>query len=187
MRKDVTINVDTKTSNLVIDGSPVFGISGENLQGRLIFKLSEPIIGTGWLLIQHKDEINQIILNSNDDYSEYSTYILSSLLKAGSTDIQLYITEDENENGIPVFKSIRTHFVVAESIEITGEEPDDYTNWFDTISNKIAELDSAEKVRQKNEEARIERFKEFEKVIETFEKYNYLISEEEEIYGTDKN
>lgn len=141
MRKDILIKVNTKTSRVDLP-TDVVGITGENLQGKLIFQLDEFINGTADLLV-HQEYDN----TSYDGFIEmeregnlYTLEIKNSLLKGWKIDLQLRITEAEKDTHIPVFKSNKFFLKVEPTLNDTGEIPDEYPSWIETANAKINEI-----------------------------------------------
>ncbi len=141
MRKDVIINIDVLNKDTNLNDTFSIGISGENLQGNLIFKLSEPIIGIGWLLIEYENTTSYIRLDNNITYDSYYVVIKNTLLNEGITKVQLRITETENQYGVPVFKSSIKYLTVSDGINAILEEPDEYPSWLDQANSKILQID----------------------------------------------
>ena len=163
MRKDININLDVMKSNSSENEYNV-GIHGENLQGNIVFELSEKVEGIGYLQIQKNDEIENILMSNDEYYTKYYVPIKSALLDAENFRFQLRITEPENENGIPVFLSPIYIAYVGEDIG-NIVEPEEYPTWLDTANSKIMEINEAigkvsdvytsEIERRKNESQRI--------------------------------
>lgn len=163
MRKDININLDVTKSNSSENEYNV-GIHGENLQGNIVFELSEKVEGIGYLQIQKNDKIENILMSNDEYYTKYYVPIKSALLDAENFRFQLRITEPENENGIPVFLSPIYIAYVGEDIG-NIVEPEEYPTWLDTANSKIMEINEAigkvsdvytsEIERRKNESQRI--------------------------------
>lgn len=141
--KDLNVIVDESTS-LVYPDKKTIGNEYENLQGKIIFKFKKEFInGIGWLEMKLPDGTAGF-LNLTKENEEYSLPIKSSLLKnQGKIYMQLRITEDENENGIPVFKSNIFYVEVKESLNVTDEIPDQYESWLDVANEKLLEFETA--------------------------------------------
>lgn len=141
--KNLNVIVDESTS-LVYPDKKTIGNEYENLQGNIVFKFKKEFInGIGWLEMKLPDGTTGF-LNLTKENEEYSLPIKSSLLKnQGKIFMQLRITEDENENGIPVFKSNIFYVEVKESLNVTDEIPDQYQSWIDIANEKLLEFEKA--------------------------------------------
>ena len=163
MRKDILIKVNTKTSRIDLP-TDFIGITGENLQGKLKFQLDNFIDGVGVLLIHQEYESSSLGEIENHDYfvelekedNLYTLDIKDSLLKGWKVDLQLKITEPENESGVPVFKSNKFFLKVEQTIAGDTEIPDEYPSWLDTANAKIIEMD--EKIAELDEDVASGRF-----------------------------
>lgn len=136
MKKDIVIMVDEKTS-MIYKKVSVLGINNENLQGSIIFKFNENFVdGTAWLEYERNDEKGYILMSKVND-----TYVLpikQSLLSVqGKIYMQLRITQSEDTNGIPVFKSNRFYLEVKEAINSTTSIKDDYPDIMDILNTKL--------------------------------------------------
>ncbi len=150
---DVIINVsnDTATVDCKIK---YLGNQHQNLQNKLKFKFEGEVIeGIAWLEYEI-DNVKKYALMER--YEEgYQIDIKSCLLISDYVNVDLKITQEENPNGIPIFVSNIKLFEVKKTINATEKEPpEEYPNWKDVISSKLAEFENAEKVRNENEEAR---------------------------------
>ena len=136
MKKDIVIMVDEKTS-MIYKKVSVLGINNENLQGSIIFKFNENFVdGTAWLEYERNDEKGYILMSKVND-----TYVLpikQSLLSVqGKIYMQLRITQSEDTNGIPVFKSNKFYLEVKEAINSTTSIKDDYPDIMDILNTKL--------------------------------------------------
>lgn len=136
MKKDIVIMIDEKTS-MVYKKVSVLGINNENLQGSIIFKFNENFVdGTAWLEYERNDEKGYILMSKVND-----TYVLpikQSLLSVqGKIYMQLRITQSEDTNGIPVFKSNKFYLEVKEAINSTTIIKDDYPDIMDILNTKL--------------------------------------------------
>lgn len=101
--KDKKIKV--ADNSMIYFDDKVLGIDGENLQGKIIFYFENFKNGVAWLEFEKENGIKKYI-PMNKVNETYEVEIKPSLLSDTSIIyLQLRITEDENENGIPVFKS----------------------------------------------------------------------------------
>lgn len=81
----------------------------------------------------------------------YTLEIKSSLLsQAGYIYMQLRITQDENVNGIAVFKSKKFYVEVLNAINATATIEDDYPNIIDIVNTKQDKLTAGENITIKD-------------------------------------
>lgn len=81
----------------------------------------------------------------------YTLEIKSSLLsQAGYIYMQLRITQDENVNGIPVFKSKKFYVEVLNAINATATIEDDYPSIIDIVNTKQDKLIVGENITIKD-------------------------------------
>lgn len=122
---------------MIILDKTILGISGENLQGKIIFNFEEFVDGVAWLEIE-KETGKKGYIQMTKENETYTLEIKSSLLnQAGYIYMQLRITQDENVNGIPVFKSKKFYVEVLNAINATATIEDDYPNIIDIVNNKL--------------------------------------------------
>lgn len=122
---------------MIILDKTILGISGENLQGKIIFNFEEFVDGVAWLEIE-KENGEKGYIQMTKENETYTLEIKSSLLsQAGYIYMQLRITQDENVNGIPVFKSKKFYVEVLNAINATATIEDDYPNIIDIVNNKL--------------------------------------------------
>lgn len=135
--KDIVIKIDRKTSQVFLN-KKVLGISGENLQGNLIFEFIDDFVdGLAWLELEIGQTKGYLALIKEDN--SYKLPILSSLLaNKGNITMQLRITENEDANGIPIFKSNMFYLEVKEAINSVKEIMEEYPNWFEQVNEKIS-------------------------------------------------
>ena len=136
INKDINIKV-LSNSMVILNDKTVLGISGENLQGKIIFNFEEFIDGVAWLEIE-KENGEKGYIQMTKENETYTLEIKSSLLnQAGYIYMQLRITQDENVNGIPVFKSKKFYVEVLNAINATATIEDDYPSIIDIVNNKL--------------------------------------------------
>jgi hypothetical protein len=171
--RDVIITA--QTDGYSIDNpNNILGISGENLQGKIIFK-PEPFID-GVCRMHIADEGSIEMKKENNCYT---LPIKSSLLKE-SFNFCIKITENETEEGIPKFSTRILKMQVLETIEDNTEIPDQYPTWIETFDSKIAEMQKLEETitaneedRKKAEDERNETLQEtVDKILDMTEEYN---------------
>lgn len=135
INKDLKIKV--LSNSMIILDKAVLGISGENLQGKIIFNFEEFVDGVAWLEIE-KETGEKGYIQMTKKNETYILEIKSSLLnKSGYIYMQLRITQDENVNGIAVFKSKKFYVEVLNAINATATIEDDYPNIIDIVNNKL--------------------------------------------------
>lgn len=124
----------------------VLGIDGENLQGKIIFYFENFKNGVAWLEFEKEDGTKKYI--PMDKVNEtYEVEIKPSLLSDTSIIyLQLRITEDENENGIPVFKSKKFYMNILDSINATSTIEEDYPDILDVLNNKQDKLKAGKNI-----------------------------------------
>lgn len=138
INKDLKIKV--LSNSMIILDKAVLGISGENLQGKIIFNFEEFVDGVAWLEIE-KETGEKGYIQMTKENETYILEIKSSLLnKSGYIYMQLRITQDENVNGIAVFKSKKFYVEVLNAINATATIEDDYPNIIDIVNTKQDKL-----------------------------------------------
>lgn len=160
MRKDIQINVNSET-NQVLRNNETLGISTENLQGKIIFKPEPFVDGACRMYIENK---GSILMDKEEDC--YTLDIKSSLLVTPGIDICFKITEAENEDGIPIFCTQKMYFKVLDTIDNSGEPPEEYPTWVEILDSKIAELEALE---EDVEQAEQERDRKVDEAVENIE------------------
>lgn len=136
------INIKVLSNSMIILDKTILGINGENLQGKIIFNFEKFIDGVAWLEIE-KENGEKGYIQMTKENETYTLEIKSSLLnQAGYIYMQLRITQDENVNGIPVFKSKKFYVEVLNAINATATTLTlpDTIKWLETPtieSNKI--------------------------------------------------
>ena len=136
---DIIIKVDTETGRAV-SNTEILGIKGQNLQNKLIFKMSEKIKGIAWCEVRQDNTLSYIALKENN--TGYEANILSSLLTTSSVDVNLRITETENSSGVPVFVSSIVSFKVLDALNATEKMPEEYPSWLDIANAKMQEIEN---------------------------------------------
>ena len=131
------INIKVLSNSMIILDKTILGINGENLQGKIIFNFEEFVNGVAWLEIE-KENGEKGYIQMTKENETYTLEIKSSLLnQAGYIYMQLRITQDENVNGIAVFKSKKFYVEVLNAINATATIEDDYPNIIDIVNNKL--------------------------------------------------
>lgn len=148
INKDLKIKV--LSNSMIILDKAVLGISGENLQGKIIFNFEKFIDGVAWLEIE-KETGEKGYIQMTKENETYTLEIKSSLLnKSGYIYMQLRITQDENVNGIAVFKSKKFYVEVLNAINATSTIEDDYPNILDIVNTKQDKLTAGENITIKD-------------------------------------
>ena len=139
--RDIFIYVSRET-RMVNLTKTVIGNDSENLQGNLIFLFDDEFVN-GQARIEY-------VINENKNYQiltkEGETYtipIKNVLTKKGQIDMQLVITEGNDEEEIPVFKSNVFYLICNRSINAEIEQPDEYLQWIEIANIKLNEIDES--------------------------------------------
>ena len=144
------INIKVLSNSMIILDKTILGISGENLQGKIIFNFEKFIDGVAWLEIE-KETGEKGYIQMTKENETYTLEIKSSLLsQAGYIYMQLRITQDENVNGIPVFKSKKFYVEVLNAINATATIEDDYPSIIDIVNTKQDKLIVGENITIKD-------------------------------------
>ena len=144
------INIKVLSNSMIILDKTILGINGENLQGKIIFNFEEFVDGVAWLEIE-KENGEKGYIQMTKENETYTLEIKSSLLsQAGYIYMQLRITQDENVNGIAVFKSKKFYVEVLNSINATATIEDDYPNIIDIVNTKQDKLTAGENITIKD-------------------------------------
>ena len=141
MRKDVNILINSKTSQVMLTKKRI-GLNYENLQGKIIVKFDDDFVdGVAWLEIERNGNKGYLLMTKEED--AYTLEIKSSLLNVvGQINMQVRITESENDVGIPVWKSNIFYLNVEEAINSTTTIPDEYPSWIDEANEKFIQFDN---------------------------------------------
>lgn len=144
------INIKVLSNSMIILDKKILGINGENLQGKIIFNFEKFIDGVAWLEIE-KENGEKGYIQMTKENETYTLEIKSSLLnQAGYIYMQLRITQDENVNGIPVFKSKKFYVEVLNAINATTTIEDDYPSIIDIVNTKQDKLIAGENITIKD-------------------------------------
>lgn len=137
---DIIVNVNRHT-RMATPTQNKIGVDGENLQENLIFQFEDEFVdGLGRLEYEQNGEKHYIPVTKTDN--SYTVPIKNVITKAYKIGLQLVITESEQTEGIPLFKTNIFDVYVADSINAVGEAPDDYDLWIDVINAKLLEMDN---------------------------------------------
>ncbi len=144
------INIKVLSNSMIILDKTVLGITGENLQGKIIFNFEEFVDGVAWLEIE-KETGEKGYIQMTKENETYTLEIKSSLLSShGYLYMQLRITQDENVSGIPIFKSKKFYVEVLNAINATATIEDDYPNIIDIVNTKQDKLIAGENITIKD-------------------------------------
>ena len=144
------INIKVLSNSMIILDKTILGINGENLQGKIIFNFEKFIDGVAWLEIE-KENGEKGYIQMTKENETYTLEIKSSLLsQAGYIYMQLRITQDENVNGIAVFKSKKFYVEVLNAINATATIEDDYPSIIDIVNTKQDKLIVGENITIKD-------------------------------------
>lgn len=152
MRKDIVINLDNYGN--AANYKQAIGISGENLQGRLLFQLESPIDGEGYVELLH-DDITELVPAEKEDNKTYYIPIKNTLLDYSIVYFQLRINE-RSEKGLPIFKSVKLTGYVGDAINASTSVYDPYPDWVSKADAQLEEYKRQEEERKTNENQRIE-------------------------------
>lgn len=182
MRKDITIQVNSE-NNQVLRSNDCLGISTENLQGKIIFKPEPFVDGICRMYVNNK---GSILMQKEEGC--YTLDILSSLLTETGLDVCFKITEAETEEGTPIFATKIMHFKVLDTIDTSGEIPEEYPTWEQVLDSKIAELTELEETVEEAEQSRNQRVnQEIERLENIVIDYDEDIQELQESVETNTN
>ena len=144
------INIKVLSNSMIILDKTILGINGENLQGKIIFNFEKFVDGVAWLEIE-KENGEKGYIQMTKENETYTLEIKSSLLnQAGYLYMQLRITQDENVNGIAVFKSKKFYVEVLNAINATATIEDDYPSIIDIVNTKQDKLTAGENITIKD-------------------------------------
>lgn len=147
---DKDLKIKVLSNSMIILDKAVLGISGENLQGKIIFNFEEFVDGVAWLEIE-KETGEKGYIQMTKENETYTLEIKSSLLSnSGYLYMQLRITQNENVNEIAVFKSNKFYVTVLEAINATSTIEDDYPNILDIVNTKQDKLIEGENITIKD-------------------------------------
>ena len=153
MNKDFIININSKTSDFVCVNR-FNGVDGENLQGNIIFNLSEEITGIGRVEVRSGCE-SFIVSEVERDGTKFTMPIKSNLLNNEYLSLQLVITQSVDNNEVAIFKSKIIYLKVNKSINAESEEPSVYIQWIDIANQKLAQVDNVNAEMTENQDGDI--------------------------------
>lgn len=133
----VTVNKKDRT---VISPKTYIGVTGENLQEKLIFEFEDEFVdGVARLETQIGEDKN--FINMNKEGETYTLPVKNVLTVNGTIELQLVITLSEEDEETPLFKSEVFKLYCKRSINAVEEAPDGYELWIDTANKLLGELD----------------------------------------------
>ena len=146
--EDINVKI-SKESRMVDLSKSKIGNEAENLQGNLVFSFKDEFVnGQARLELTIDGQDSWIPLLKEEE--TYYCPIKSAITKKGKIEMQLVITENEDEEGIPIFKSNVFYVWVDRSINAEIEQPKEYPTWIEIANEKLNEMDNldidAEKV-----------------------------------------
>ena len=153
MNKDFIININSKTSDFICVNR-FNGVDGENLQGNIIFNLSEEITGIGRVEVKSGCE-SFIVSEVERDGTKFTMPIKSNLLNNEYLSLQLVITQSVDNNEVAIFKSKMIYLKVNKSINAESEEPSVYIQWIDIANQKLAQVDNVNAEMTENQDGDI--------------------------------
>ena len=135
----IYINKQTRQVNF---RNKVIGNDGENLQDIFEFEFDDEFVdGTARLEYEIDGNKYYAMLSKIDQI--YTIPIKSVITKVGRIQMQVVITESEEDEGIPIFKSNVFYLYCDESINAQIEEPEEYVEWIDVANARLSEIDDA--------------------------------------------
>lgn len=135
---DIIIRISKETRMVDVYKSFI-GNDGENLQGNLIFEFKDEVVdGVGRIEYEIQGDKKYAMLSKIDNL--YIIPIKSVLTVTGQINMQLVITEDDTEEGIPIFKSNVFYIYCNKSINAEIEEPEDYANWIEVANQNMIKM-----------------------------------------------
>ena len=144
MRKNITLSVKTDDGSIL---NPIgkFAISGENYQGNLIFELDKPIEGSGTIMIHKDSTIYQVPASHDETYTSYYIPILNSILiTSGMINVQLKVTEQVQNEHVPIFKSEIATGVITSAISAGIDDLEEYDDYYTIVDSMRTDLELAE-------------------------------------------
>lgn len=152
--KDIIVNIDNNTNEIKLNNTNV-GVDGENLVSRLVFKFSDKFID-GYARVEYLKDTEKNYINIDKENDTYVLPINNVLTKRGTMYLQLIITEEENDFGIPIFKSKKFPVIISDSINAVDEAPKGYDDWITKGNALFLKLENSEKIRVSQEKNREE-------------------------------
>ena len=138
--KDIEIKISRETSYVYLN-KQTLAVGGENLQGNLVFSFTDEFVnGQARLELTIDGQDSWIPLLKEEE--TYYCPIKSAITKEGKIGMQLVITENETEDGIPIFKSNKFDLWVEGSINAEIEQPEEYPTWIEIANEKLNEMDN---------------------------------------------
>jgi len=138
--EDIEIKISKKSRMVDLSKSKI-GNEAENLQGNLVFSFKDEFVnGQARLELTIDGQDSWIPLLKEEE--TYYCPIKSAITKKGKIEMQLVITENEDEDGIPIFKSNVFYVWVERSINAEIEQPEEYPTWIEIANEKLNQMDN---------------------------------------------
>ena len=134
------IEITLRKNGMVDIKKPFLGREGENLQENIVVKFEEDFID-GVCRIEYENSLGKFFVNMTKEDETYTLPVKSQLTsKDGRINMQIVITESEEPDGIPIYKSNIFYMMCNNSINATVEG-EEYETLLDIIEEKIAEVE----------------------------------------------
>lgn len=148
MNRDFNIHITAATRKVAFDEG-FLGVSGENLQGNIIVDFTD-IFVDGEARLELRQGSTAFHTNMEKVGNKYILPILSSLLTIpGIAFMQIVISQEQQGEEVPVFKTDLFDVPVLEALNAEGEPPEEYPSWLDEANAKLDEMDDLMKEVQK--------------------------------------
>ena len=138
--KNIEIKINKETRKVELN-KYVIGNDGENLQGNLVFSFDDEFVD-GQARLEYIIEGNKYYSILEKEGETYQAPILSVITKKGQIDMQLVITEGNEENAMPIFKSNVFYLTCNASINAEIEQPEEYPTWIEVANAKLNQIDN---------------------------------------------
>ena len=139
--ENLEIKVSRKT-RMVDLPRQFISVEGENLQSKLVFSFADEFVnGQARLEYKIKGKKNYLVLDK--EKSTYTIPVKNVLTVEGQIDMQLVITEEDTEDGTPVFRSNMFYLFCNSSINAVDEAPEGYELWIEQANAKLNQIDDA--------------------------------------------
>lgn len=136
--KEIIVKVSRET-RMVDVSKGIIGNDAENLQGTIAFEFKDEFVdGIARLEYETKGDKAYILLEKVGN--RYIAPIKSLITKEGQINMQLVITEEEDEQGIPIFKSNIFYVYCNKSINAEIEEPEEYAGWIEIANQNMIKM-----------------------------------------------
>lgn len=136
---DINIKVNKATRDAIPDKNKI-GVEGENLQEKLVFYFEDEFVDGVARLEYEQDGVKNYIPLTKIDQT-YVVPIKNVITKPWKLNLELVITEPQQTEGIPLFKSEIFEVYITNAINAVNEAPEGYDLWIDIANAKIIEID----------------------------------------------